>query len=88
MRRKLECMSQGLKISIVTLAAQHCARRIVAGSLKLPSVCSATTDAGHSGVGSSTFMRTPIFACAEVFICPLLLVRLYSYIFPTPAQSC
>ena len=70
-----------------TIAAQQHAHLIEAGSLKLPSVCSATTDAGHSGVGSSTFMRTPIFACAPVCTCPLLLVRLYFHIFTTPSTE-
>ena len=33
------------------------------GSLKLPSVCLATTEAGQSGVGSSTSILMPILAC-------------------------
>ena len=37
---------------------------IEAGSLKLPSVCLATTEAGQSGVGSSTSILMPILACS------------------------
>ena len=36
---------------------------IEVGSLKLPSVCLATTEAGQSGVGSSTSILMPILAC-------------------------
>ena len=37
---------------------------IEVGSLKLPSVCLATTEAGQSGVGSSTSILMPILACS------------------------
>ena len=38
---------------------------IFTGSLKLPSVCLATTAAGQSGVGSSTSTSIPILACMQ-----------------------
>lgn len=42
-----------------------CTHLIFTGSLKLPSLCLATTAAGQSGVGSSTSTLMPILACNQ-----------------------